>query len=113
MIGGSGGHFFLGPKVCSPGTLVSRADSVAPVVAIGKTSAGIAEDRRFNLPHLLYQLFADAVQVRNFCLLAPPDAVVDDATNILGEVPVDIGRNCSQRFTQQDLDSRVVSGRTR
>ena len=46
---------------------------------------------RFDLPHLLDQFFANAIQVWNFRLLAHPDAVVDHAAQIFGEVSVDFG----------------------
>ena len=35
----------LGPEVSPPGTLVYRPDAITPVVAVGKASAGIADDR--------------------------------------------------------------------
>ena len=109
MAGRAGRTLFLRPEVGSPRTLVGRADAITPVIAVGKASAGIADHRRFDLPHLLDQLFADAIQVWNFRLLAHPDAVVDHAAQIFGEVSVDVGRDRSQRFAQENLDPRVVA----
>src|SRR5262249_44701885 len=36
-----------------------------------------------------------------------PDAVVDDASQMLHEMAVDIGRDLTDRFVDQDLDARV------
>ena len=108
MAGRASGAFVLRPEVGAPRTLVGRPDAVAPVIAVGKASAGKANDRRLDLPHLVDQLFADAIHVWDFRLLAHPDAVVDHAAEIFGEVPVDVGRDRSQRLAQKNLDPRVV-----
>jgi hypothetical protein len=91
MAGGAGRALHLLPEVSAPRTLVSGADAVAPVIAVGKASAGIAHHRGFDLPHLLDQFFADTINVWNFGLLTHPEAVVNHSAKIFREVTVDVG----------------------
>ena len=91
MAGGSSCALHLLPEVSASRTLVSGADAIAPVIAVSKASAGITHHRGLDLPHLLDQLFADAIDVGNSGLLAYPDAVVDHSSKIFREVTVDVG----------------------
>ena len=109
MAGRAGRTFLLRPEIRAPRTLVSRTDAIPPIIAVGKASARITHYRGFDLPHFVNQFFADAIHVRNFGLLAHPDAVVDHSAKIFGEVTVDVGRDRSQWLAQEDLDPRVVA----
>ena len=64
--------------------------AVEPVVAIGKAASGPAPDGSFYGEHRVQKVFAEAVKVAKFSVLADPDAVVDDAAELLDEVAVDL-----------------------
>ena len=53
---------------------------------------------------------ADAAVVRHLRALADPDAVVDDAAEVLGEVPLDLWRDAADGLVQQNVDARVGRG---
>src|SRR5207245_6436177 len=76
MSGRSGRRVSEGPKVSPPRTLVHRAYAIPPVIAVGETAAREAHDRRFDLPHLVDQFFANAIHVRAFRVLAYPASVI-------------------------------------
>src|SRR5579863_22912 len=77
------GRRFLGfdvlPKVSTARALVGWTDSISPVIAVGETSSGKANDRSFNLAHLVDQVFADSIDVGDGRVLSDPDPVVDHA----------------------------------
>src|SRR5205807_4421477 len=83
---------------------LSGTDAITPVIAIGKAAAGKAHERRSDLPHFIYQCFADSVNVEDLRILTHPDAVVNHAAKIFREVAVDVGRNCSQRFIKNNFN---------
>src|ERR1019366_9971406 len=58
------------PEVRPFGTLLSRSDSVAPVVAVGKAAARPADHRRTDAPQRLDQLLPQTADVRNRRILA-------------------------------------------
>ena len=43
----------------------------------------------------------------NLRFLADPDAVVDDAAEVLDEMPVEIRRDRSDRLVEEDVDARI------
>src|SRR5580658_5670773 len=101
--------FTFGPKVRPTRALVARSDAIAPIVAVCKTAARKTHHRRLGLAHLVDQLLADTVDIRDARSFAHPDAVVNDATQVLREVTVDIGRNGSKRLVEQDFDGGLGS----
>ena len=100
------------PKVCAARTLVGRADAIAPIVTIRKAAPGKADDRGIDLAHLFDQFLADAVHVGNAGVLAHPDAVINDSSQILGKVPIDVRGDRSQRFVQQDFNPAIARWRS-
>src|SRR6266568_9176550 len=107
MSDGSRRRVSEGPKVSPPWTLVHRADAIPPVIAVGETAAREAHDRRFDLPHLVDQFFANAIHVRDFRVLAYPDSVINHSAQILGEMAVDIRGNWAERLIEKNINSRV------
>src|SRR5215510_8716760 len=53
MIGGGFIRVGVVPEVCAARTLLHRPDAVAPVVAVGETTAGITDDRSLDLFHVV------------------------------------------------------------
>ena len=78
------------PSSCTCAAAGRRADAVAPVVAVREAAARPAQVRRADPLHVVHELLADAVDVRDLRVAADPDAVVDDAAEVLDEVPVEV-----------------------
>jgi len=55
---------------------------------------------------VLHELLADATDVRDRRVLSDPDAVVDDAADVLGEVPVQFRPDRPDALAGEDLDRR-------
>ena len=53
---------------------------------------------------------AQTVVVGNFGFRADPDAVIDDAAEVFGEMAVDVGRDGAKRFVGENFDARVGGG---
>src|SRR5262249_24349138 len=83
----AGRHLEL-PEVVSPGTFGRRADAVAPLVAIGEASARPSEIRSADSLHVVNELLANPVVVRDPRIASDPDAVIDHAAEMLNEMPV-------------------------
>ena len=98
---------FVDPEVGPRRPPVRAADAVAPVVAVGKAAARPADGAGRQAAHVIDQRLADASRVGDLRLLADPDAVVDDAAEMLDEVSVEIGRHRTDAFVEQDLDARI------
>src|SRR5262249_44264706 len=81
----------IGPEVGVHRTLRTLADAVAPVVAVGEAAARPAHDRRLDPAHVLDQRRAESADVRYLRVFTYPDAVVNHAAQMFGEVPVQIG----------------------
>jgi hypothetical protein len=101
------------PEVRSAGALVARPDPIVPIVAVGEAAAGIADNRSFDLAHVIDNSFADAVYVRNLGVLANPKPVINDAAEVFGKVAVNVRRDRSQWLVDKDLDVRISSARLR
>ncbi|PYY11592.1 MAG: hypothetical protein DMG61_18460 [Acidobacteria bacterium] len=86
------------PEVCSARALVSRSNAIFPVIAVCKATAWPAHNRRVNPAERLNQSRSDPVRVRNLRIFADPDAVVNDSTEMLGEVPINVRRDCANRL---------------
>ena len=107
--------FRASPEVGAAGALLGGADAIAPIVAVGETASGITDDRGFDLAHVVDEIFADTVDVGDFGIAADPDAVVDDATEVFGEVAVDFRGDHAEGLVEEDFDAGVgrVGGEAR
>ena len=95
----------ISPEVSAPGSLVPRSDTIAPVVAIGKTTARPANYRGVQKFQAIDERFADAADVRNLRFLSDPDAVVDTAAQMFREMAVNVRRNGSDGLLGEYFDS--------
>src|SRR6185295_6778909 len=107
LIGFGGLVARVGPEVDARRTFVAWSNTVAPVVLIGKTATGIANHTWFKFFQVVDEGFANAVVIRNFRLLAHPDAVVDHAAQMLNEVAVDIRGNGSNRLVEKYFNAGI------
>src|SRR5205814_9940052 len=98
------------PEIGAAGAFVGGADAVAPVVGIGEAAARIADDGCFDFFHVVDEVAAQTVVVGNFGFRADPDAVIDDAAEVFGEMAVDVGRDGAKRFVGENFDARVGGG---
>src|SRR5262249_13601082 len=83
----AGRHPML-PEVVSPGTFGRWADAVAPMVAVGEASARPAEIRSSDSLHVINELLANPVVIRNPGIASDPNAVIDHAAEMLDEMPI-------------------------
>src|SRR6478609_6908031 len=79
-----------GPEVGAPRPLIARAGAVAPVVAVGEAAARPADGALRQLLHPVDDGLPDPLSVGDLRAFADPDAVVDDAAEVLGEVAIEI-----------------------
>src|SRR5258707_1029745 len=111
ILGGGGrGGFFGCPKISAPRAFVAGTDAVAPIVTVGEAAAGEANDGRIDGAHVLDQLFADAIDVGDFGAFADPDAIVDYAAEVFGEVAVNVGGNGADRFVEDNFNAGIGGG---
>jgi len=73
--------------------LVGGTNAIAPIITVGKTTAGKPDDRRLDQPHLLDQVLADSIDMGNRRVFPNPDAVINHAAEIFDEMAVDIRRD--------------------
>jgi hypothetical protein len=85
----------------------ARAYAVAPVVAVGETAAGVANDRGLDAAHVLDERAPYAADVRHTRALADPHAVVDYAAQVLDEVAVHVRVDCADWLADQHLYLRA------
>ena len=71
-------------------SLRARPDPVAPVVDLAETAAGPADHGDMDMAQRLDHVATIAADVRDHALLADPDAFVDAASEMLGELAVDV-----------------------
>ena len=71
------------------GAFGAVADAVAPVVLVGEAAAGPAQHRHAELLERGDDVVAEAARVGDRRVLADPDAFVDQAAEVLGELAVD------------------------
>ncbi len=86
------------PEVRPPGTLLARPNAITPVIAVSETASWPTNNRGLDFSELFNQGTANAILIGDFRVFAHPYPVVNDATEIFGEVSVDVGRDRSQRF---------------
>ena len=96
------------PDVGAERPLVARADAVAPMVAVGKAAAGPAEIRDFNFLERGDNVVAHAAGVRELCVFADPQAVVNAAAQMLGEMSVDVAVDFV--FALVDVNDQFAGG---
>src|SRR5262245_51409576 len=99
----AGRHPML-PEVVSPGTFSCRADTVAPMVAVGEASARPAEIRSADSLHVINELLANPVVVRNPGIASDPNAVIDHAAEMLDEMPVQMRVDNCAWFVRRYFD---------
>ena len=87
--------------------MVARANSITPVVAVGKATAGPANHRRSQLFQAIDKFFADAIVVRHLGVFSHPDAVINAAAQMLGEMAVDIRRDDSDGLIRKNIDAAL------
>src|SRR5208283_3580987 len=92
------------PEVVADRPLGWRSNAIAPVVAIGETSARPANYRAANRLHRIHERFADAVNIRDLRVGSDPDAVVHDAAQVLNELAVQQWAHRSDGFVDEYLD---------
>ncbi len=103
--------FLLVPEGGAIGAFRGGADAVAPVVGVGEAAAGPAKDGGLHGLHGVDEVEADAVKIGDLGFFADPDAVIDDAAELLDEVGVDFGGDGAEGFRRKDVDGGVGGGR--
>ena len=105
-----GVRVLLVPETGAGGTFGGGADAVAPVVAVGEAAAGPAQDGSFDGAHRVDEGLANAIDVGDFGAFANPDAVVDNAAELLDEVRVNLRRDGADGLSGKDVDARIGLG---
>jgi hypothetical protein len=95
------------PVVVSARPLCRVPNPISPVIAVRKTAAWPAKIRDSNPPQVIDELFTNAVDIRNFRVPSDPNAIVDDATEMLDELPVNMGADLGTRILGRNLDFGV------
>ena len=67
-----------------------RADPVFPVILVSKTAAGPAQDRNPDLFQGFHNVCAHAIDIRDIGILTDIHSFIDTASQVLGEVSVDL-----------------------
>src|SRR5690606_24465548 len=93
-------------RVDAPRALVARPDAVAPVVLIGEASAGPTQHGDFERLERFEDVVADSPSVRDRRILSDPDAVVDQSTEMLRKMTVDMRMNLRLRLIRSYEDVR-------
>src|SRR5581483_5462529 len=96
----------IGPEVSAARPLAPRTYAVAPVVAIGETAAGPANDGRFQTFQIIDQGFTNPAGVGDLRILSHPNAPINAAAEMLRKVPIDIRRDGSNGFIGKNIDPR-------
>ena len=102
----------LSPEGGAVGPGGGGTDAVAPVVGVGEAAAGPAEQRRLNGAHGVDEGLADAAGIGDFGVGADPDAVVDDAAEVLDEMAIDLGGDGGDGLGGEDIDVGVDGPKT-
>ena len=83
-------HHIAPVRVDHPGTVLARADAVAPVVIVGEAAARPAQVRDAQRLEGLHHVEPDACLVRDLGVFAHPEPAVDAAAQVLGKVAVHV-----------------------
>src|SRR5262245_19182367 len=97
------------PKIVSPGTLRRWAYSVAPVITVGEAASRPALIRSADSLHIVNELLANSVYVRNPGIASHPDAVIDYAADMLDEMTVEMRVDDRAWFVRRNFDFYVRS----
>ena len=89
-------------------TLGTRADAVAPVVAVGEAAAGPAEVRDPDPAEDFDHVLAHAVDVRDLGFLPDIEAVVDAVSEVFGELAVDMAADPPLEIVRVDNEFHVT-----
>jgi len=82
-----------------------RSDAVTPVIAIGKTTAGPADDRGIQRRQRFHKRFTDAANVGDAGLFSDPNSVINDTSNVLRKVAEKIRVHSPYGFIQKYFNS--------
>ena len=77
------------PPVDACWTIAAWPDAVTPVICFCKTSARPTQHAGVDCLEGFNQRFPESVDVGNRRVFADPDAVVENAADVFGEMPVD------------------------
>src|ERR1035441_6169290 len=92
------------------GPLGGGADAVAPVIIVGEAAAGPAQHGDESL-EIIHGLLPMAVDIGDFRILAYPEAAVNAASQVLGELSVEFGADGARLPGEIDVDAAVGGGR--
>src|SRR5262245_9540630 len=95
------------PEIVSPGAIGRRADAVAPMVAVGEAPARPPQIRSANPLHVIHELLANPVYVRNPGIAPDPDAVINHTAEMLDEMPVQMRVDDRAWFVRRYFDFDV------
>ncbi len=90
------------------GTVLLRADTVDPVVFVGKASAGPAKHGHLDVTHSLKHIVTIAVGVGNGRIFAYPYTTVDTCSKVFGKLAVYLLINHRSRFLRIQRHSYVL-----
>ncbi len=102
------GHARL-PIVVSTGAFCRFADAIPPVIAVCKTAARPAIVRYPDALHVVDELLANPADVLDFRVPPYPDSVVNNSTEMLDELPVQMRADLRTRILGSDFNVRVRS----
>ena len=78
-----------------------------PIVAVCEAATRPPHHGSLQLPHVVHQRLTDASHVWNLRVFTHPDAVIDDATDVFGEVAVQFSGNLADGFVDQYFNQAV------
>src|SRR5579871_607470 len=78
--------------------LGARTDAVAPIIEIGETPARPADHRDMDFPERLHHILAIAMDVGDLAVFPHPDAFIDAAPQMLGELAEDVAVDFRSRL---------------
>ena len=97
------------PEICFAWTFVGRIDSITPVIAVSETSSGEANYRGLIL-RICSTIRFGCRRCSVSSSFPDPDPVVNNATQVLREVPIDVGRNDANLLAHQHFNTARGAG---
>src|ERR1035438_4001361 len=92
------------------GSLVERAEALAPVVLIGEAAAGPANVRHLESPQRDNNVIADAARIRDCGVLTDPDPLVNAVAKVLGELAKDVSVDLRSRLGRVARQMNLLRG---
>ena len=89
------------------GALLARTDAVAPMVELCETAARPTHQRDFDLAQGGDDITANAAHVGDRRILADPDTFIHAATEMLDELPIDVGVDTRTGLVRRHGDSGI------